>query len=105
MFFQYFYQALEQNWDNLNVIFVTWDMFLHTGLTEFHMFFKTKYTAFFSLVVFVIFRLVLLVVTKGDTYLNKPGGLRERVAKVCMTFCLLPPSVKGLKDVLEIFKE
>ena len=48
MFFQYFYQALEQNWDNLNVIFVTWDTFLHTGLTEFHMFFKTKYTAFFS---------------------------------------------------------
>ena len=46
----------------------------------------------------------MLLVTKGQTYLNKAASLS-------WTFCLsmydflLPPGIKGLKVILEIFKE
>ena len=43
----------------------------------------------------VFFNLLMLVVTKGHTYSNKPS----------MYDLLLPPGIKGLIGVLAIFKE
>ena len=37
-------------------------MFLHTGVTKLNMFFMTRNTAFFSLTVFVISRLVFFLI-------------------------------------------
>ena len=45
----------------LNIILQTWDMFLHNGLTELHMFFMTRSTTFFSSTVFVISRLLFFL--------------------------------------------
>ena len=51
----------------------------------------------------VFVNLLILVVKKGHIYLNKPARLSGRFAKYVRPFLL--PGVKGLKDVLEIFKE
>ena len=45
---------------------------------------------------------LMLVVTKRHTYLNKPESFSRRI---CMNELLLPPGIKGLKGVKEIFKE
>ena len=53
--------AFKRHWNNtgticLNIILQTWDLFLHTGLTEHYIFFMTRSTTFFSSTVFVISR-------------------------------------------------
>ena len=60
---KYYSNAFKKYWNNigticLKVIFRTCDIFLHTGLTELHIFFVTRSTTFFSSTVFVISRLV-----------------------------------------------
>ena len=50
---QCYSDAFKKHWNNtgticLNIILQTWDMFLHTGLTELHIFFLTRSTTFFS---------------------------------------------------------
>ena len=52
----------------------------------------------------VFFNPLMLVVTKGHTYLNKPASLSWKVSFMYDDF-LLPPGAEGLKGVLEIFKE
>ena len=44
-----------------------WDMFLHTGLTEFQTFFMTKSPTFFSSTFFVISRLVLFLIRRQSS--------------------------------------
>ena len=51
----------------------------------------------------MFFNTLVLVVTKGHNYLNKLGSRSRRFASVCTTFCY--HQGKGLKGVLEIFKE
>ena len=63
-----FKKALEQHWDNLfECNFSTWDMFLHTGLTELHMFFMTRSTTFFRVTAFVITRVVFFLVRRQSS--------------------------------------
>ena len=62
-----YFNAFKKHWNNtgeicLNIILKTWDMFLHTGLTDFRMFFMTRSITYFSSNVFVIFRLIFFLI-------------------------------------------
>ena len=46
----------------------------------------------------------MLVMTKGHTYLNKPGSLGRGFA-LRMHDLLLPAGIKGLKNVLKSFRK
>ena len=51
----------------MNVILWIRDTFLHSGLTELHMFFITRSTTFFSSSVFVISRLVFFLIRRQSS--------------------------------------
>ena len=51
----------------LNIILQARDMFLHTGLTELHIFFVTRSTTFFSSTVFVISMFVFFLVRRQSS--------------------------------------
>ena len=53
----------------------------------------------------VFFNPLMVIVTKGHTYLNKPEVLSEGLLKCVWPFVTTIPGVEGFKGVLEIFKE
>ena len=64
--------TFKKNWNNtrsicLNVNLHIWDIFLHTGLTENHIFFTIRSTAFFSSTVFVIFMLTFFLIRRQSS--------------------------------------
>ena len=81
--FQY---AFKKHWNNtrkncLNVFLQTWDMSLHTGSTELHIFFATISTTFFSLTVFVSSRLVFFLIRTQICYWKMVFALMRFIYK------------------------
>ena len=77
--------AFKKHWENTriicwNVCLWSWDMFLHTVLTELHIFFATTST-FFSSTVFLISRLVFSLIRRQICNWKMISGLMKFICK------------------------